>query len=414
MYTRIKAVSGQIHSREALLVAFSKMLERAGYYGLRGILVLYMVGETMSMSATEAFQLYTFFTAAVALSQVFGGIIGDLLLGNKRAVLVGALLQSVGAFVIGIPSHSMLYTGAGLVVLGSGIYTPNIASQFAKQYLKTPKLLDAGFTIFYILITAGAFVGAIVIGEVGESHGWEYGFATSGVIILLAVLPMLFIKTEQEAEGTSDARGGIKNIWYIILGALVVGLFWLLYSLYGAMIFDIHDKLRQLNVLTVSKGITGIFDSIVLVGGLLIALFVWSYYYSHQFTKLAIGFLAAGMGMLALLIIGDTPTAQHLPVFISAIVLVAIGEVHVGPVFYGLLARYSNPKYLAITMGLAFVPSYVIASFFPLSYLLSDKLKWSPDTILMTGITITTGIGVVLLAVVYMVRINSRKRELAE
>jgi POT family proton-dependent oligopeptide transporter len=115
----------QSHNKTAFVYAGSRLFERAGYYGLRAILVLYMISESIKMSEIEALKLYGTFTASVMLSQIVGALFGDLILGNRKAVIIGGALQAFGAFFFCIPSAMGMYIGLFLVALGDGLYTPN-------------------------------------------------------------------------------------------------------------------------------------------------------------------------------------------------------------------------------------------------------------------------------------------------
>jgi len=157
----MEKIQNQKHNKETFYYCLSRMLERASYYGFRTLVVLYMTGEILKMENTEALGIYGWFTASLVFSQIIGAILGDLLIGNKKAVIIGAILQSLGAFGLCIPSTTGLYIGLFLVVLGGGLYTPNIISNFGKLYLNRTKLLDAGFTLFYFAVNIGAFVGVL-------------------------------------------------------------------------------------------------------------------------------------------------------------------------------------------------------------------------------------------------------------
>jgi len=138
----MEKIRNQTHNKETFLYATSRMLERASFYGLRSLIVLYMVGESFKMDTTEASSIYGWFISSIIFSQIFGALLGDLVIGNKKSVIIGGIIQAVGAFSLCIPSTIGLYIGLFLVVLGSGIYTPNIISSFGKLYLNKTKLQE--------------------------------------------------------------------------------------------------------------------------------------------------------------------------------------------------------------------------------------------------------------------------------
>ena len=115
---------------EAFYYTFSKMLERASYYGFRSLLVFYLVEESLNLKNGEALTIYAWFTGSIIVSQIFGAVLGDLIIGNKKSIIVGGIIQAVGLFVLCASSITFFYLGLILVVLGSGFYTPNIFSNF--------------------------------------------------------------------------------------------------------------------------------------------------------------------------------------------------------------------------------------------------------------------------------------------
>lgn len=184
----------QKHTKESFYYCLSRMLERASYYGLRALVVLYMTGEILKMESTEAIMIFGWFAGSVVFSQIVGALLGDLLIGNKKLVIIGGFIQTIGAFSLCIPSTTGLYIGLFLIVIGSGFYTPNIISNFGKLYLTKTKLLDSGFTLFYLAINLGSFLGILLIGYSGEKFGYNIGFIISGMHILVKLTHVFLFK----------------------------------------------------------------------------------------------------------------------------------------------------------------------------------------------------------------------------
>ena len=177
----------QTHGKETFLYALSRTFERASYYGLRSVLLLYMIGETINMTRDEARNMYGLFIGSFIFSQILGGIVGDLVLGNKRSLIIGGILQALGAFSLCIPSAIGLYTGLVFISLGAGLYSPNILSLFGKLYSNKQKLLDSGFMIFYTAINLGVIIGPLLIGYLGYMN-YTYGFITSGILMVSPIM----------------------------------------------------------------------------------------------------------------------------------------------------------------------------------------------------------------------------------
>lgn len=163
------------------LLFFTEMWERFSYYAMRGILVLYLI-NALKMAESDASNLYGSVTGLIYLSPLLGGYIADKFWGQRRAIIVGGILIALGQFSIAAqPTLMFLYTGLTLIVLGNGLFKPNISTIVGELYHKNDPRRDAGFTIFYMGINLGAFICNFVAGTLAEKVGWEWGFASAGV-----------------------------------------------------------------------------------------------------------------------------------------------------------------------------------------------------------------------------------------
>ena len=172
----MERILNQHHNLNSFTYVFSRLFERAAYYGLRTLIILYLTGVSFKMSTDEVFVFYSWFTTALIFSGVIGAVLGDLVIGNKKAMILGGVLQTIGAFALCLPTHIALYIGLGLVVLGGGLYTSNLISSFGKSYLNRHKLLDSAFLIKYFAVNLGSFIGVLSIGYIGETYNYNYGF----------------------------------------------------------------------------------------------------------------------------------------------------------------------------------------------------------------------------------------------
>lgn len=340
------------------------MLERASYYGLRALVVLYMTGEILKMDSTEALTIYGWFAGSVVFSQILGALLGDLLIGNKKSIIIGGIIQALGAFALCIPTTYGLYTGLFLVVLGNGFFTPNIIANYGKSYLNKTKLLDAGFTIFYMAINIGAFIGSLLIGYSGEKIGYNIGFLICGFLTLLSLIPIL--KTKESEFQEKEKIPIEKRVLTIIMAFIIVGLFWGVYEISNIRIFDLQLKLAEISTLEIPKSIWQSLSSVFTLPISLIAIIVWTYFYNSQFFKLLIGFLFGAIAFGILLFIPEVPKENHTIYFLVSLLFLAISEIHIAPIIHSVLTKYSNPKYLAILVSLAFVPIKIFALIFGL------------------------------------------------
>jgi POT family proton-dependent oligopeptide transporter len=183
------------HPIGLFILFLTEMWERFSYYGMRAILVLYLVTETggdnpgLGWTNESAIALYGWYTMFVYVASIPGGIIADKLLGQRKSVFVGGLLLVAGHTVLAIEVMWAFYLGLTLIVLGVGMLKPNISTMVGGLYPKNAHdKRDIGFYIFYMGINLGAAVSAIVVGYVGENIGWHYGFGLAGIGMALGQL----------------------------------------------------------------------------------------------------------------------------------------------------------------------------------------------------------------------------------
>ncbi len=393
----MEKIQYQKHTKETLYYSISRMLERASYYGFRALVVLYMLGETLKMERTEALTIYGWLTGSLVFSKIIGGLLGDLLIGNKKLIIIGGIIQAVGAFSLCIPSTNALYLGLFLVVLGSGFFTPNIISNFGKLYLNKTKLLDSGFTIFYLAINIGSFLGILLIGYLGETYGYNIGFVISGLLMLLSLVPILLTKEETLGEIQKSEFSINKRVLNILIAFIVVGLFWGFYEISSFRIFDLQLQLTEISILDIPKHLWQSINAILILPISVIAIILWTYFYNNQFFKLMLGFIFGVISFGILFLIPEVPTEQHAITYIVSLLFLGISEIHIAPITLSILTKYSNPKYLAILISLSFLPSRLISL---ILVIFNSRLYDNPILGLKIGIVGMTIIGIGLIGYV--------------
>jgi POT family proton-dependent oligopeptide transporter len=394
----MEKIQNQKHSIETFYYSLARMLERASYYGFRALVVLYMTGEILKMDRTEALSIYGWFAGSMVFSQIIGGLFGDLLIGNKKAIIIGGIIQAIGAFSLCIPSTTGLYLGLFLVVLGSGFFTPNILSNFGKSYLNKTKLLDSGFTIFYLAINLGSFLGISLIGYSGEKFGYNIGFVISGILMLLSIVPIIISKEFNSEEFEKGETSISKRILNILIAFIVVGVFWGIYEISNIRIFDLQMQFSEISAWNISKSLWQTIGSIFTLPISLVAIVLWTFFYSSQFFKLMVGFIFGAISFGILFLIPEIPTENHTITYLISLVFLGISEIHIAPIVHSILTKYSNPKYLAILMSLAFLPTRLISLIFGL---FNDKLYDNPMLGLKIGIVGMTVVGIGLIGYVW-------------
>lgn len=180
------------HPRGLYTLFFTEMWERFSYYGMRALLVLFMVDTVqkggMGMDDKTATAIYGLYTAAVYLMSLPGGWLADRLWGAQRAVWLGGIIIALGHFTLALPITQTFYLGLVFVVVGSGILKPNMSALVGELYPPGDPRRDAGFTIFYMGINLGAFLGPIVCGWLAVVWGWHWGFGAAGVGMVLGLI----------------------------------------------------------------------------------------------------------------------------------------------------------------------------------------------------------------------------------
>ncbi|WP_435578440.1 MFS transporter [Gilvibacter sp.] len=384
-------IHSQNHNLENFWYALSRMLERASFYGLRAILVLYMVDEdTLALDPSEAFSFYGLFISVLVFSQILGALLGDLLLGNKKTMIIGGVLQALGAFCLCFPSMAGLYAGMVLVVLGGGLYTPNLIANFGKSYLNKAKLLDSGFTLLYLAVNLGSFLGILALGLLAEKQGYPIAFGLSGTLALMAIVPVILSKEPDLKAIETPTYSITKRILNILIAFIVVGAFWGLYELSSLSFYDIQSQFGDIKALGFEDYQWKSMSSYILLPLALLALIAWSYFYTSQLFKMALGFIFGVLAFVVFLQIPQTATEQHGTLFISSLILLALAEVFTAPVVHSVLTQYTNPKYLAIVISLSFLPTRMVSSAFAL---LNDLIYDEP----VLGVQLALG-GMILMA----------------
>src|SRR5687768_13880628 len=180
------------HPRGLSTLFFTEMWERFSYYGMRAILVLFMTNAVttggMGLDDVTATAIYGLYTAAVYVVALPGGWIADRLLGLRRAVFWGGVVIAVGHFTLAIPHVIAFYMGLTLIVIGTGLLKPNISAIVRDLYPEGGARRDAGFSIYYMGINVGGFLGPLVCGYLGETIDWHLGFGAAGVGMILGLV----------------------------------------------------------------------------------------------------------------------------------------------------------------------------------------------------------------------------------
>ena len=225
----------------------TEMWERMSFYGMRALLVLYMTGVIdqanggLGFSQIDAQAIYGIYVGMVYFLVVPGGWLADNLLGHQKAVLYGAIVIMLGHFTLALPLEQTFYLGLCLVALGTGLLKGNISTIVGELYSGNDEQRDAGFTLFYMSINIGSFLGFLICGYLGEKIGWHWGFGAAGLGMALGLLQFAKYRHLLGAAGAlpnelADGRRRIFVRGALVVGACVLGL--LIIVVFGWVEFD--------------------------------------------------------------------------------------------------------------------------------------------------------------------------------
>ncbi|WP_170003551.1 peptide MFS transporter [Pseudopontixanthobacter vadosimaris] len=230
------------HPKGLFVLFLAEMWERFSYYGMRALLIFYLVQHWL-FSDAEASVIYGAYTALVYITPVVGGYLADKYLGQRKAVLFGAILLTLGHFFMAFegdggqadPVINIFWMALALIIVGSGFLKANISVIVGQLYPRTDIRRDAGYTIFYMGINVGAATASIICGYLGQTYGWQYGFGLAGFGMLIGLIffvlgkPLLRGRGEPKNPAVLKEKfAGLPREWSIYgLGLLMVALCWL-------------------------------------------------------------------------------------------------------------------------------------------------------------------------------------------
>lgn len=236
------------HPSGLFVLFFTEMWERFSYYGMRALLVMFFTASLMDggwgWPREHAFAIFGTYTSLVYLSTLLGGYFADKKIGFRYAVVVGALLMTLGHASMALESTFFIYLGLTLLVFGSGFFKPNMTSIISEMYKDRPEKKDGAYTIFYMGVNAGAFLGILLCGYIGETVGWRWGFGLAGIFMFFGLLQFWYaqdifgkigLKPEKENESINELKEGEPKLnpftkvqLSLIVIAAALGLAWVL------------------------------------------------------------------------------------------------------------------------------------------------------------------------------------------
>jgi POT family proton-dependent oligopeptide transporter len=387
------------HPRALTFLFATEMWERFSYYGMRALLVLYMVkyllhpghaenviGLTALKSLLEgmfgplemqpfASQIYGLYTGLVYLTPVFGGILADRVLGQHRTILLGAALMAAGHFMMAF--EPLFLIALTTLILGNGAFKPNMSAQVGGLYAPGDRRRDRAYSIFYVGINLGAFLAPLVCGTLGEALGWHYGFTAAGVGMTLALVIYLFaIPTLPPDELHRAVAEGVyhkpldRDEWRRILALIVLFVpttfFWATYEQQGNTIAlwadDYTDRTINLIIWHGEIPTTWFqaFNPFMIFAFTPFVVGLWARQAKRgsepsTVVKMAIG--CFGVALANLIMVGaawqsaGAPDASWLWL-LGYFIVITIGELYLSPIGLSLVSKVAPARLVSMLMGL--------------------------------------------------------------
>ncbi len=391
------------HPKGLSVLFATEMWERFSYYGMRTLLVLYMVKHLLQPERAETVigygalksalefmfgplgvqplssHIYGLYTAFVYLTPVIGGLIADRWLGQRRTVIAGAVLMAIGHFMMAFEPLFLL--ALFTLILGNGAFKPNISTQVGMLYAPGDARRDRAFSIFYVGINIGAFFSPLVCGTLGETFGWHYGFAAAGIGMLIGtaiyVAGWSTLPSDGRVRRVSEPippldRDEWRRILALALLFMPTALFWATYEQQGNTIALWADAQtdRTINLLVWQGQIPvtwfQAFNPFMIFAftPFVVALWAWQSRHGREpstVVKMAFGCFAVALANLVLMLaawqagIGQASWLWLLVYF----AIITIGELYLSPIGLSLVTKVAPVRVVSLVMGLWFATNFV-------------------------------------------------------
>ena len=376
------------HPAGLYVLFFTEMWERFSYYGMRAILVLYLVAEStpdainpgLNWETGAALSLYGTYTMLVYVASIPGGWIADNILGQKKSVLYGGVLLVLGHSILAVEQMWAFYSGLGLIIAGVGMLKPNISSMVGGLYAQGDVRRDKGFIIFYIGINVGAFLSSLIVGYIGETYGWHYGFGLAGIGMTLGLIQYLygqkylsqvgnFIGDNKSEEGKDVLKKPLTSIEkdrlvVLFLSFILVIVFWGAFEQAGGLMnIYASEKTDRLLMgwLVPASWFQSLNAMFIIFLGTTVAMYWAKRKLKNQLSsslfKMIIGLIIMGTGfffMSAAATQYETDGSSAMYWLVLAYLFHTIGELCISPVALSFITKLAPLKYASLTMGVYF------------------------------------------------------------
>lgn len=378
--TAVASVKGSAitkHPPGLYVLFFTEMWERFSYYGMRAILVYYMMKQLMFDQA-KASQIYGLYTGFVYFTPFFGGMLADRVLGQRKAVIFGAIVMAIAEFML--MNQSLFFPALFLLIIGNGLFKPNISTQVGNLYAPGDHRRDRAFSIFYVGINLGALFSPLVCGTLGEVYGWKWGFMAAGIGMLAGLALYLWGQKylaadnvmKKKAAGTTKVEPLSKDdkskIWALVILCILNIFFWAAYEQQGNTLAIWADASTDRNLFgwempaswyqAFNPAMIFIFTPVI------VSFWAWQEKRKKEpssIAKMAIGCTLLGISFLIMIgaakAAGASGKASLMWLTVTTF-LFTIGELYLSPVGLSLVTKLAPPRMVSMLMGMWFLSSF--------------------------------------------------------
>ena len=206
----VEGISSNRQPKQLYLLFFSEMWERFSFYGMKALLIAYMVSQ-LHYDDPKAYAILGSYAALVYTMPLFGGFMADRFIGYQRSIIFGGLLMTLGHFILALPNDWSFFYGMAFIICGNGFFKPNISSLVGTLYNENDPRRDSGFSIFYMGINIGAAIGGFVCAYVGTKISWHYGFGLAGIFMAMGLIVFIFGKKSLGQRGLPPNTEALQN-----------------------------------------------------------------------------------------------------------------------------------------------------------------------------------------------------------
>jgi POT family proton-dependent oligopeptide transporter len=405
------------HPKGLFVLFFTEMWERFSYYGMRALLVYYMVRH-LKIPQEQASHIYGLYTGLVYLTPFFGGILADRVIGQHKAVIIGCILMSVGHFMMAW--ESLFLPALALLILGNGAFKPNISTQVGSLYPHGDPRRDRAFSIFYVGINIGAFFSPLVCGTLGEVYGWHYGFAAAGLGMLIGLVIYVLGNRLLPSDALQHAKnptaqtaraltsGEKDRVWGLIAVCLVSIAFWAAYEQQGntmALWADENTDRLILGWEFPASWFQALNPALIFLLTPFLTAF-WSRQSREGVepsapVKMAIGCFLLSAGFLVMIVPARLHAASGMPVsflWLGAFTfLVTLGELYLSPIGLSFVTKVSPARIVSTMMGVWFLAAF--AGNYGAGYLgrYWEKLPRDVFFFMIAGVAFAAGVALLIV-----------------